>query len=145
MSNGLEMKKLEDIPKKDLFEAPEGYFDRLPGVIQARIAEKSSTPSWLPALRFGLRYALPALAIAMAAVFYLNKPAIQSTEELLASIDSVDLAAYLDESDVTTEDLLESIPLDHTEADAIEDQTIDEIDVDELDAEYMKDEIGIEY
>lgn len=145
MSNGPAMKKLEDIPKKDLFEAPEGYFDRLPGVIQARIAEKSSTPSWLPSLRFGLRYALPALMIAMAAIFYLNRPAMQSTEELIASIDSVDLAAYLDESEVTTEDLLEAIPLDYTEADAIQDETNDEIDADEFDVEYLKDEIGIEY
>ena len=32
------MKKLEDIPKKEIFDVPDGYFEKLPGKIQARIS-----------------------------------------------------------------------------------------------------------
>lgn len=139
------MKKLDDIPKKNIFEAPEGYFERLSGVIQARVADRTDMPSWIPMFRIGLRYALPALMIAIAAFFYLSRTAPLSAEDLIASMDSASLAAYLDESDMSTEDLLESVPLDYNEADAIREQTIDDIDLNEDDIEYLNDEIGNDY
>ncbi|HWA33476.1 MAG TPA: hypothetical protein VG737_05075, partial [Cyclobacteriaceae bacterium] len=127
------MKKLDDIPKKNVFEAPEGYFERLPGVIQARVAERGQSAAWIPFLRMIPRLAVPALMIAIAAFFYLNRSEPLSTEDLIASVDSASLAAYLDESDLSTEDLLESLPLDRNEADAIQEQTIDDIDLNEDD------------
>jgi hypothetical protein len=139
------MKKLEDIPKKNVFEAPEGYFESLPGVIQARVAEGSRMPSWIPMFRVGLRYALPAVMIAIAAFLYLNRTGPLSAEDLIASMDSASLAAFLNESDLSTEDLLESVPLDHSEADAIQEQTIDDINLNEDDIEYLNDEIGNDY
>ena len=139
------MKKLEDIPKMNVFEAPEGYFERLPGVIQARVAEDKPASSWLPVLRMSLRYALPALVIAVASFFYLTRSVSLSTEDLIASVDSANLAAFLDDSDLSTEDLLESIPLDHSEADAIQDQTTEDVNLDENDIEYLNDELEIDY
>ena len=35
------MKKLEEIPKKEVFKVPEGYFENLPGIIQARVAQQN--------------------------------------------------------------------------------------------------------
>jgi hypothetical protein len=139
------MKKLEDIPKKNVFEAPEGYFDRLPGVIQARAAEGNRASSWAPVLRMSLRYALPALVIAAASFFYLTRATPLSTQDLIASVDSASLAAYLDDSDLSSDDLMESIPLDHDEADAIRDQTVDDVNMNDEDIEYLKDELGIDY
>ena len=56
------MKKLDEIPKKSIFEAPEGYFDRLPGIIQARVSPLAvgakQGPQWMPYFFFGLKYAL---------------------------------------------------------------------------------------
>ena len=51
------MKKLEDIPKQNIFEVPDGYFDKLPSVIQARIAKPEPKFWQLPAFR----YAMPLL------------------------------------------------------------------------------------
>jgi hypothetical protein len=53
------MKKLEDISKKNIFEVPDGYFEKLPGIIQARVAKPESTPWFVPTLKF----ALPIVAV----------------------------------------------------------------------------------
>src|SRR5258708_37341727 len=138
------MKKLEDIPKKNVFEVPEGYFDRLPGIIHARTAEVKIESQWMPHLRYSLKYALPALVIALAAFFYLMEPAVQSAEELLASVDTANLIAYLEESDISSDDLLDNIPLNRDEASAIHQNSIQEINVGEADVEYLLDKFGID-
>jgi hypothetical protein len=113
------MKKLEDIPKKQPFEAPEGYFDTLPGIIQARVAKPESVSqrfSWKPALL----YAMPILLVAIGLVWYLNSGnADSSPEQLLAAIEAVDIEAYLDESDMTTEELLDHINYDQIQTDSL--------------------------
>jgi hypothetical protein len=138
------MKKLEDIPKKDFFEAPEGYFDRLPGVIQSRVAAGKREPVWIPYFRLSLKYALPVVIIGIASLFYLNKPELESPENLLASIDSEQLVAYLDDSDVSSEDLLESVPLDNDEASAIHENSL-EISIDDKALEDLSNELGVDY
>lgn len=121
------MKKLEDIPKNDVFKVPDGYFDRLPGVIQARITQPGQESSWTPFLRYGLRFAVPVMAIVAAAFFYRNGTVAPSAEELIASIDSANLVAYLDDTDISSDDLLETISLDTEEAEAIQENSIDEM------------------
>ena len=144
----LEMKKLDDIPKKSVFEAPEGYFDRLPGIIQARLVQdevnRKTVSGWLVYLGYSLKYALPVVAIAVASFFYLNMPGDQSTEDLLASVDTGYLVAYLEDADVSTEDLLENVSLDQDEASAIQESTMDEIIVNDQDAEVLKNEFAID-
>ena len=144
----LEMKKLDDIPKKSAFEAPEGYFDRLPGIIQARLTQtevdRNTESGWLVYLGYSLKYALPVVAIAAASFFYLNMPGDQSTEYLLASVDTGYLVAYLEDADVSTDDLLENVSLDHDEASAIHESTMDEIIVNDQDAEVLKNEFAID-
>ncbi|NOT76477.1 MAG: hypothetical protein HOP08_16235 [Cyclobacteriaceae bacterium] len=139
------MRKLEDIPKKDLFEAPEGYFDRLPGIIQTRVAESEKQSAWLPYFTTSLKYALPVLVIGIGAIFYWQQPEAQSAETLLTSIDTTQLVAYLDESDVSLDDLLESVPLDQIEADAIDQNPINKIIIDEEDLEDLSNEFGADY
>src|SRR6185295_11355453 len=101
------MKNLEDIPKKNVFEAPEGYFDRLPGIIQARVTQEPYSMRYR--VMYSLKYALSALTIVLIAFFYWSKPPGQSAEDLLASVDSVSLVSYLEDSDISSDDLLESI------------------------------------
>src|ERR1043165_9759542 len=100
------MKKLDDIPKKNIYEVPEGYFDQLALKIQARTEVISPTR---PVNRWALalRYALPIVVIAVALVFIFKPKSAQNTEQLLASIPSEHLVAYLDDSDVSEQDLLE--------------------------------------
>ena len=53
--------------------------------------------------------------------------------------------AFLDDTDVSTDDLLESVPLNQDEANAVEEGTLEEINVDADDIEYLKTEFGVDY
>lgn len=133
------MKKLEDIPKKHPFEAPEGYFDKLPGMIQARIEKESGVKESIPYFRYALQYALPVVVLAIVAMIYLVPQKAQDVDSLLASVSTEELVAYLEESELTTDELLESVELDVESVEAIESEvyfnledleTIDELDLD---------------
>ncbi len=126
------MKRLDEIPKKSLFEVPEGYFEKLPGVIQARVAIPTAVGmAWG---RLALRYALPVLVLAAAALFIINRePGAEGPEEVIASLESEQLVAYLEETDLNIEDLLESIPLDGTEVDMLEVDALDNFGFDGFD------------
>ncbi len=139
------MKKLEDIPKNSVFEVPDGYFDRLPGVIQARVATVKPEPVWSPFLRYGLKYALPVMAIVVAALFYRSPLGSQSTEDLIASINSADLVAYLGDSDMSSDDLLDVIPLDIHEANAIQESSMEEIMLNDGALDSLTNEFGEDY
>ena len=137
-----QMKKLEDIPRKNVFEVPEGYFDRLPGIIQARVAEKENSHAWSPYFRYSLQYALPALILVVASIFYFRTPEALSVQDLLASVDSEQLVAYLGESDLNTDELLEFVSLDPNEVAAIQESSLDEIGLSDEDVDGLSDEFG---
>lgn len=134
------MKRLEDIPKKTLFEVPEGYFDKLPGVIQERVAAQRPESAWSGYGRVAVRFALPVVVLAAAAVFFLTNRESVSTEELLSSIDSEQLVAYLEETEVNTDDLLEYVPLEAEELQALEEDAFGEFVLDEIDLEELENE-----
>ena len=127
------MKKLEDIPKKEVFDVPEGYFEKLSGMIQSRVSKPSAIarPIWV----YGLRYALPAVILLAVAIFWFDRPADdRSPEGMLASIQTDELVAYLNDTDVTTDELLEQLHLDGTDASEIESDVYDlNISADDLD------------
>jgi hypothetical protein len=134
------MKKLEDIPKNHPFKVPDGYFDKLPGVIQARIAEQTPARESKPYLRYALQYALPVLILGVAALFYLLPSSPKNTESLLASVSTEELVAYLEESEITTEELLDQFDLNAENLEAIEDEVYSNFDglegIDELDLDF---------
>jgi hypothetical protein len=127
------MKKLEDIPKNNPFSVPDGYFEKLPGVIQARIAEGVTEKQPRPYFRYALQYALPVIALIIVAVIYLTPKEAESYNDILASVSTEQLAAYLADSDITTEDILESGELDEESAEAIEAEVyFNDIDLEDL-------------
>ncbi|MEO5976572.1 MAG: hypothetical protein ABIS36_12440 [Chryseolinea sp.] len=116
------MKKLEDIPKKDIFNVPEGYFENLPGIIQSRVT-KSSRGQTSPVFGFALKYGLAAVVIAAASFFWMQRPGeFESTEALLSGIDTQDLVAYINDQDMSTDELLDDVSLHQEDADRIEDR-----------------------
>lgn len=136
------MKKLEDIPKKNIFETPEGYFGQLPSRVQARISSGKTGMQRSWAL-LAVRYALPVfLAVVVFTAWQLNTRSVHSAgyEEILASVDTNALVAYLEDNGITTDDLLQ--PLNVTQDDVIEiedevyDISFEEADLDELLDEY---------
>jgi hypothetical protein len=137
------MKKLEEIPKNNLFTVPEGYFEKLPGRIQSRIVTGSSSENSF-FFAYKLQYILPAvLVVASAVTFWLSGlPTENNSENLLASVETSDLIAYLNDSELTTEDVIENVSFDQEDLNEIEDEVYDEnlngVDlktVDELDLE----------
>jgi hypothetical protein len=118
------MKKLEDIPKKEVFNVPEGYFDKLPGIIQARVAkpEKERSPVW----GFALRYALPTVVLLAVGIVWFNQThKVVDAEQLLSSIQTEDLVAYLNDSDITTDELLAEVEWSDDDAKEIEGNVYD--------------------
>ena len=140
------MKKLEEIPKKTIFEVPEGYFDKLPGIIQSRIAEKSPVREQASYFTLTMRYALPAIVLIAASIFvyqtYYNSQ-LSDAEEILASVDSQDLVDYLDEDEVSIEDILEDVGADEINPDELNTMELDfnEVDLLELSDEFENDQL----
>jgi len=136
------MKKLDDIPKKNIYEVPDGYFDRLPTIIQSRIVEKDHARK--PFFIYSLRYAIPVLTLAIVTLIWLrNDKNNMNAEQILASVDTSSLIAYLDESEVTTVELLESFSLSTEEVTAIE-SDVYSIDVDQNELDELLDEYSFE-
>ena len=81
---------LHKLPKKDVFVAPDNYFDELPGMIQDRILSqnKKSIFQWtLPTSKF----AIPVAGVIVVALMYFSKPTSdieQATQnEMTAYVD----------------------------------------------------------
>ena len=134
------MKKLEDIPKKEIFTVPEGYFDKLPGIIQSRVATREK--SAIPVFQMAFRYALPVLIIGVA-VFWFMKPGsdAKSAEGILAGIETTDLIAYLEETDLSTDELLDHVVLDGLDAEEIESEVYT-FDLSDTDVDAVLDEMN---
>lgn len=90
------MKKLEDIPKRNLFKAPDGYFEQLPTVIQARMGEEGIRSPWANVASFSLRYAVPVIVLVLAGIFWFRPE--PSIERQLNEIDGDQIALYLDDT-----------------------------------------------
>jgi hypothetical protein len=117
------MAKLEDIPKKDFFTVPDDYFDKLPAKIQSRIAKTKVRNERTFVFRYALRYALPVLVLAGVIFYYSSsKPDV---ETILASVDTEELIDYLQESGMTTEEMLENVEFSAEELEAIENEVYD--------------------
>jgi hypothetical protein len=127
------MKKLEDIPKNNPFSVPDGYFDKLPGIIQARISASTPEKQARPYFRYALQYAIPVIALIIVALIYLAPKESENYNDILATVSTEQLAAYLADSDITTEDILESGELDDESAEAIEAEVyFNDIDLEDL-------------
>lgn len=115
------MKKLEDIPKKQVFDVPEGYFEKLPGIIQSRVATETRETYTRPVFSYVLRYALPAVLVFALVIFWFNRNVeVTSAESILASIETEDLVAYLGDADISTDELLDNVILDSNDVNEIE-------------------------
>lgn len=117
------MKKLEDIPKKEIFNVPEGYFDKLPTQIQSRVATGQKRNFTFIG---SLKYALPVVTLLVVGIFWFY-PAQQQQDStaMLAAVNTEDLVAYLNESDLSTDEVLESVDFNATDLDDIEGSVYD--------------------
>jgi hypothetical protein len=140
------MKNLENAPKNHPFQVPDGYFDRLPAKIQSRLQEDRPVVAHAPFGRYAWKLALPVVLVMVAAVFYLKPFASADAETMLASIETQDLVAYLEQSDLTTEELLESIDAGAVDldVDALEEEVYMEMLFTEEELEGLSPDLTIE-
>ncbi len=138
------MKKLEDISKRNIFEVPDGYFDKLPSKIQARIEQNQPERSAFSVFSFSLRYAMPALVIGLA-VYLIWPKTTSKGEDLLASVSTEHLVAFLNETDMSTEDLLEAANLNENEADSVNTFVNSNYKIEGVDLNEMQDVLDNEF
>jgi hypothetical protein len=127
------MKRLEDIPKKESFKVPDGYFDDLPMRIQARIQEAEKKTVWLPNLSFALKFALPSILVGIVSVVLWNN--LSKKEDAFANLDTVpteQLLAYLEADEITTEEIIANTEFSDSEINSLY-QPHEELRDDELD------------
>ncbi|MFY0652057.1 MAG: hypothetical protein JXQ96_08500 [Cyclobacteriaceae bacterium] len=109
-----------NLPKQHPFQIPNRYFEELPSIIQDRVIEtkKDSIFSWV----FGTSQAKWALVPAMMALFILGyslffqgKNGTLNTEDIIAEVSTQDLVAYLEQSDLSSDDIIETVNFDDME------------------------------
>jgi hypothetical protein len=110
------MKKLEDLSRNNIFKVPDGYFEKLPAIIQSRVA----TPERKVWLTPFLKMAMPGAIIVLLVTIWITSPSGNSIEEQLSEIKTEELLAYLDESELSIELLTEEISLNETELTGLE-------------------------
>jgi hypothetical protein len=139
------MKKLEDIAKKNIFEVPDGYFDRLPGIVQNNIAEKSKNR--VAAWTFVLRYAMPILILAGIGIFWFNNNSSYQENNLETELEALQpsqLSIYLDDTDLSTEDIVETVTWSEEDLKELEDQIFSSMEVTGQELEDMLNEYDVE-
>jgi hypothetical protein len=106
------VKKLEEIPKTNIFEVPEGYFERLPGIIQSRVGRGKPAFTWHISLAHSWRFAFPVIILLGVGLFWYQgrlTASQASVEFQLRSIDSGQLGVYLNDHDLSTDELVEAV------------------------------------
>jgi len=114
------MKKLENISNKNPFSVPDGYFDKLPLAIQSKIEHTQPLKNTRPYFRYALQYALPGIALLVMAILVYRYEPTESAEQMLSSVSTEQLLAYLEDHNLTTDELLENLDFDDLSIDAIE-------------------------
>ena len=103
---------LERLEKKQIYQVPDKYFDELPGIIQSRITKKTRFYQ-TSVFRIGVRYALPVACLLVIGVYFgffgSQNQQPQNFDALIADVSYEDLAAYLENSDISTEEIIASI------------------------------------
>lgn len=135
------MKRLEDIPKKQSFKVPDGYFEDLPMRIQARI--ETEKPKSVVSFSYGklaLLYTLPIILIGIVSVVVWNNYAAKTEDPLVAleNVAAEQLVAYLENDEISADDILENASFSNTMVDEMQQpyEGISDKELDELANEY---------
>lgn len=140
---GFDLDKME---KKNIFQVPDRYFDELPSVIQSKVVKPSKERRTAVFFR-QLKYAIPVAAVLVIGFYFgvLNRDGGGSTdtelayewldyESILSEVSADDLADYLSESEISTDEILASVSDDDFDDSfgALEILAEDELELEEM-------------
>jgi hypothetical protein len=114
--------KLDDLPKKNIYQVPDRYFDQLPGRVMARVREKESANNPVTMFTFWrqpmLRGALAGVALILSFIFIYTftstSPQPQpfpAGEWILSDVTETEAVEYLMASDQLETQDLTGLPL----------------------------------
>ncbi len=140
--------KLEDINKDNIFKVPDDYFENFPERLRERLKETEQQKK-TPVIRLRPIINMAAAAVILIFAIYgitqINDNST-SVDQLLSEISSEDLVDYLVESDMSTEEFLESLDMSiiASTEDPISDEFIPSDPLDEEEIDELLDEYEIE-
>ena len=139
--------KLEDIKKKNIYSVPDKYFDQLPTRIQARVNESKPvfSISWSRNLIY--KIAAPTLVIIFIAFYFgIESNNFESNADtLLAQVGTDDLIAYLETTNLTTDEIIEEVDLSDLDLDFYDEGPImQDMNISDEEMNTLFDEYGIE-
>lgn len=127
--------KPEDIKKENIYKVPEGYFDKLPLRIQKRInAEKPVEKiSVIQRTSFRIAVSIAAVLLIFTVVFrlYTSTP---TPEKLLSEVPTDALISYLQNSDISEDEILNDVNADIISGDLFDENDLN-VDPSELSTE----------
>ncbi|MBC7920620.1 MAG: hypothetical protein H7Z75_05960 [Ferruginibacter sp.] len=112
--------KLENLSKQTVFTVPEGYFDALPTLIQTRVAQTRVAQTRVAQTRVaqtrrqvgfsfgwvGRTVAFASVVLVLLGAWWFNRtPTAPAT---LATVSNQEIITYLEESDITQQELIET-------------------------------------
>ncbi|MEM7549746.1 MAG: hypothetical protein AAF363_08730 [Bacteroidota bacterium] len=119
--------QIESLKKSNIHRTPDGYFEDLPVRVMSKV-EEQKPKTWFLEIPTFVRWpvaAIPAMAVLIFFIFNDNNEL--TNEELLASIETEDLIAYLESSDLSTDELIDfsqmnnlEMEFDHSDADLLD-------------------------
>ena len=140
---------LEDIKKKNIYSVPDNYFDQLPMRIQARINDKKPVFGFSLNWSMVLKVAVPAVAVVLI-VFYFgihSNNSQLSPDQILAQVSTEDLIAYIQTTDITTDEIIEEIDFTGIDLEFYEieqDPLIQDMELNQENIDALMDEFGID-
>ncbi|MFT6865855.1 MAG: hypothetical protein ACJA08_000681 [Cyclobacteriaceae bacterium] len=99
--------QIDDIEKKNPYQVPDGYFLKLTSDIQAKVVTETNkyhAPQWI--IRWAMVPALMVMVFAGYWIYDSNNPSISQSETLLAAISDEEILSYLDESELSLNELV---------------------------------------
>ncbi|MES2730169.1 MAG: hypothetical protein V4714_00405 [Bacteroidota bacterium] len=98
--------RLDDMEKQNIFSVPDGYFETLPSIIQAKAIKPRLELIWFGWRRWSVAFA--SVALLLMGIWFFTHNQTTTPAQNLAKVSSQEIIDYLKESDITQNELIES-------------------------------------
>ncbi len=136
--------KLDSIEKRNVYTVPDRYFEELQANIQAKAVAKKPIYK-LPAFNLGLKLAIPTAFVVLFMIysgfFKSGLQPVGNFDTMLSEVTTEDLVAYLEDSEISTQEIIDNVSFDDIE---LENETdIINTDLDDADINEMIDDLEL--